>query len=79
MHTGVLRSPPAISHRPAQYKLFKQLMKRDAADYGHLVRNRQAADGEAPGSAEPAASGEAGGAPSPGGEADDGDDRTPNW
>ena len=63
----------------SQYKLFKQLMKRDAADYGHLVRHRAAADGEAPGSAEAAAGGEAGEAASPGGEPDDGDDRTPNW
>lgn len=65
---------------PPQYKLFKQLMKRDAADYGHLVRHRAAAaDGEAPGSAEAATGGEGGGAASPGGEPDDGDDRTPNW
>lgn len=62
-----------------QYKLFKQLMKRDAADYGHLVRHRAGAEGEAPGSAEAAAGGEAGEAASPGGEPDDGDDRTPNW
>ncbi|PRW45458.1 nipped-B isoform X2 [Chlorella sorokiniana] len=64
----------------AQYKLFKQLMKRDSADYGHLVRHRAAAaDGEAPGSAEAAAEGDASGVASPGGEPDDGDDRTPNW
>ena len=71
--------PPASLLPRKQYKLFKQLMKRDSADYGHLVRRRAGGDGEAPGSAEGAGD-EGGDALSPGGEDDGlGDDRTPNW
>lgn len=69
---------------PLLLQVFKELMKRDAADYGHLVagpgkKGQRQADGtEAPAGGNDALEGDLA---SPDGAADEGgeDDRTPGW
>ncbi|PSC68988.1 nipped-B B isoform X2 [Micractinium conductrix] len=78
LQLGAHRDPEQMR---AQYKVFKQLMARDSADYGHLVAAPKAAKGGVRGGEEadgaPDAAGGDGG--SPGGAAGEEDDRTPGW